>query len=155
MSAPVIAIEDPAAADIVALLQTHLAHARAHTPAGSGHALNVEALRTPDVTFLALRDGGALRGCVALKRLDARTGEIKSMHVAAAARGQGLGAALLAALEEHARAGGITRLVLETGRSEGFAASRRLYARAGFAPCPAFGAYADDPFSWCMEKAVG
>ena len=149
-----IAIEDPAAEDITALLSTHLAFMDRDTPDGSGHALNVDALRARDVTFWAARYESRLAGCVALKRSEDAAGEVKSMHTAEAFRGRGVARALLEALQAQAIRDGLRSLALETGKSESFEPSRRLYRRFGFEPCAPFGDYVDDPFSYCMRKAL-
>ena len=76
------------------------------------------------------------------------------MHVRETHRSRGAAQALLARLVEEARRSGLATLTLETGRSAGFAPSRRFYERAGFSPCPPFGPYASDPFSFCMSRAL-
>ena len=84
-----VANDDPRADDVRALLERHLAFANAHSPREDVHALDVDALVDPDVTFVSCRDGGTLLGVAALKRLDDRHAELKSMHTAAEARGRG------------------------------------------------------------------
>jgi putative acetyltransferase len=155
-SALEIAPDDPARPDVAALLERHLAFTREASPPGTCFALDVAGLKARGVVFLTAREAGALRGCVALKtgHLEPGHGEVKSLHCAAEARGRGVGAALVAAIVEHARGAGLTRLSLETGRSDGFAPSRRLYADMGFSPCPAFGPYEDGTFSYCMTRTL-
>lgn len=102
--------------------------------------------------FLIARAGGLAVGCGALRRLDEESAEIKRMYVAPAARGRRLGARLLAALEDEARRLGVTRLLLETGTRQPEAVA--LYARAGFAPIPAFGAYVGATESLCFGKSL-
>jgi putative acetyltransferase len=140
-------LDDPR---VVALLQHHVALARGMSPPGSSHALDLDALKTPEIRFWTAWAGETLAGTVALKRLDAQDGEVKSMHAAEALRGRGVGAALLGQVLAAARAMGLVRLSLETGAQPYFAASRRLYARHGFAPCPAFPPYRHDPNSVFM-----
>ncbi|MEM6914673.1 MAG: GNAT family N-acetyltransferase, partial [Pseudomonadota bacterium] len=86
--------------------------------------------------------------------LDDRAAEIKTMHVLEEMRGRGTGMLLLHHVFAVAKAEGVHQLKLETGSNEGFAASRRLYERAGFEHCAPWGAYTDDPFSYCMARAV-
>jgi putative acetyltransferase len=93
------------------------------------------------VTFVSYRDGGTVLGVAAIKELDAASGEVKSMHTAAAARGRGVGRALLSHLLEVARARGYQQVFLETGTTPGFAAARALYESAGFTPTGPFGGY--------------
>ena len=137
----VISTDDPLADDVRELLKRHLAYAHANTAPEDVHALQVEALLDPAVTFFSFRLDGELLGVAALKRLDAEHGEIKSMHTAEAARGQGIGRAMVDHLIGVAREAGYRRISLETGAGPAFTAARRLYASAGFTPCGPFGAY--------------
>ena len=143
-----IAIEDPSATDVVALLEQHLADMHAESPPESVHALDVERLRAPHVTFLSARDAdGTLLGVGAISELTPRHGELKSMRTAPQARGRGVAGAVVEALLDLARERGYERVSLETGSHAYFAAAHRLYERAGFAECGPFGAYAPDPNS--------
>jgi putative acetyltransferase len=137
-------------ARVVALLHTHLTRARAETAPGSAHALDLSALRAPEVTFWSAWEGDAVVGVGALKRLSDDHGEIKSMHTAETARGRGVGSALLGEIMATARARGVSRLSLETGSWPYFRSARALYARHGFVECPPFGAYREDPNSVFM-----
>ncbi len=125
-------------------LAEHLADMHATSPPESVHALDVEALRAPTVTFWTARDVSGLLGCAALKEIAPGHGEIKSMRTTAAARGRGVGAALLAHVVGVAQQRGYTRLSLETGTQEYFAPARRLYQRHGFAVCGPFADYSVD-----------
>ena len=144
----------PDTPDVQALLQTHLRFASTVTPGDSGHALDSSALCADTIHFWTARQNGIAVGCVALKALSRTAGEVKSLHVLQAHRGQGIAVKLMAVLEAEALARGYARLVLETGKNEAFAPSRHLYAKLGFQPCPSFGAYEADPFSFCMEKRL-
>jgi putative acetyltransferase len=148
-----IATDDPRAADVRALLERHLAFAHATTLPHEVYALDVNALADPAVTFFSFRVGELL-GVAALKELDARHAEIKSMHTAEAARGHGIGHALVDHLLDVARERGYSRVSLETGAGPAFSAARDLYARAGFAPCPPFGEYERSPNSTGMTLAL-
>ena len=75
-----IDVDDPARPDVTALLTEHLADMRATSPPESVHALDVEALRRPGITFVTARRDGELLGCAALRELDAGHAEIKSMR---------------------------------------------------------------------------
>ena len=143
-------IDDLRGAAIAALLEAHLAFARSQSPPESVHAFDVERLRAPDVTFWSAWAGDQLVGCAALKELSREHGEVKSMHVAAAHRGRGVGRRLVEHLLEVARERGYRRLSLETGTEDGFTAARALYESFGFAPCAPFGQYRDDPHGLCM-----
>ena len=139
--------DDLAGPEIAALLQTHLDHQMAISPPESVHALDLDALRVPDVTVWTVWQDGALLGCGALKQLDPAHGEIKSMHTAAAHRGKGVAAHLLTHILEEATRRGYRRLSLETGTAEAFAAALALYDRFGFRECPPFADYREDPHS--------
>lgn len=143
-----IGVDDPARPDITAFLAAHLADMRRESPPESTHALDVEGLRRPGVTFWTIRDDdGALAGCGALQELAPDDGEVKSMRTDPARTGRGIASALLAHLIGESRARGYRTLHLETGSMAFFAPARRLYARHGFLPCPPFADYPDDPNS--------
>jgi putative acetyltransferase len=150
----VIAVEDPRAQDIAALLEAHLAFARRSTPPEAVHALEGDGLAEPRVTFFSYRRAGTLLGIAALRELDPAHAEIKSMHTAAHARGQGVAGALLAHLLEVARARGYRRISLETGAQDAFGPARSLYASAGFTVCDAFGGYPPSKHSTFMSRSV-
>lgn len=145
-----IKVDDLRAPEIAALLEAHLKLMRETSPPESVHALDLDGLRAPEVTFWTVWDGATLLGCGALKQLDPAQGEIKSMHTAAAARGRGVARAMLAHILAEARARGYRRLSLETGSMAAFAPARALYARFGFRDCPPFGDYLLDPNSVFM-----
>jgi putative acetyltransferase len=146
----VIAVDDPRSEDVRALLARHLDFAHEHSPPEDVHALDVDGLVDPAITFYSARRGGELLAVGALKELDETHGELKSMHTAEAARGNGIGGAMLAHLLDVARERGYRRVSLETGSMEAFVPARSLYARAGFVPCAPFADYPDSPNSTCM-----
>jgi putative acetyltransferase len=154
VSRVVIAIDDPRAGDVRALLERHLEFANANTPPEDVHALDIEALLDPEVSFFSYRVGGELLGVGALKRLDGEHAEIKSMHTAAAARGRGVGRAVVDHLLAVARERGHRRVSLETGSGPAFAPARELYARAGFSPCEPFAGYGPSPNSAYMTRSL-
>ncbi len=136
-----ISVDDPRRADVRALLERHLAFALSASPPEHSFALDVDGLLDPAITFYSLRAGGELLGVGALKQLDPWHGEIKSMHTAQAARGRGVGRAMLSHLLGVARSRGYRRVSLETGTMAEFAPARALYASAGFTACGPFGGY--------------
>jgi putative acetyltransferase len=137
-------LDDPG---VLALLREHLQGMADHSPPESIHALDVEGLRAPGITFWTMRDGNEVLGCIALKQLDERHGEIKSMRTAGAHLRKGVGAALLEHLVAEARRRDYERLSLETGSGPGFEAAHALYRRFGFVDCGPFADYREDPFS--------
>jgi putative acetyltransferase len=149
-----IAADDPRAADVRALLERHLAFANDHSPPEDVHALDVDALVDPSITFVSYRVDGELLGVGALKDLGEGHGELKSMHTAVEARGRGVGSSVLAHLVALARSQGLTRLSLETGTPDAFAPARALYARHGFVECGPFGDYVLSDYSTFMTREV-
>jgi putative acetyltransferase len=137
----VIAPDDPRSDDVRALLERHLAFARSHSPPEDTHALDVDGLGDPAVRFFSYRVDGELLAVGALKRIDDEHAEVKSMHTAVAARGRGIGRAMVEHLMDVARERGFRRVSLETGAMDAFAPARSLYAGAGFDICEPFGDY--------------
>jgi putative acetyltransferase len=141
--------------DVRALLAHHFAEMTAGTPPSACHVMPADALSAPEIRFFTLRDdGGKLLGCGALKRLAQDHGEIKSMRTAETALGRGVGGTLLHHLFDVARKGGITRLSLETGNSQTFAAANRLYQREGFERCGPFGGYRPTDFTTFYTREI-
>ncbi|QCR20831.1 GNAT family N-acetyltransferase [Agrococcus sp. SGAir0287] len=128
---------------------------RSVSPPESVHALDVDALRAPGMRLWVLRDdGGGVLGTIALAPLEPGHVELKSMRVASAARGTGLGRALLEHALAQASASGATRVSLETGAEPYFAPARALYLRSGFEECAPFGSYVLDPCSVFLTCAL-
>ena len=146
----VIAVDDPRNDDVRTLLDRHLAFAREVTPPDHVHAMEVDDLLGPAVTFFSARRDGVVLGVGALKRLDETHAELKSMHTDEAARGQGVGRAMVDHLLAVAADRSYRRVSLETGTMDDFAPARSLYAKVGFHPCAPFGEYTVNPFSACM-----
>jgi putative acetyltransferase len=146
--------DDPRADDVRELLERHLAFAHTNTPPEDVHALDVDGLLDPAVTFFSFRRDGELLGVGALKQLDRHHAELKSMHTAQAARGRGVGRAMLGHLIGVARERGCRRVSLETGSMDAFAPARSLYASAGFTPCGPFGDYSPSRSSTFMTLSL-
>lgn len=140
-----IDLDDLSRAEVHALLHEHLSNMYELTPPESVHALDLEKLSRPEITFWSAWEGSLLLGCGALKELDPAHGEIKSMRTPAALRRRGAGRAILAHIIDVARSRGYRRLSLETGAGAAFAPAHRLYESSGFVRCGPFGDYADDP----------
>ncbi|MDI3337556.1 GNAT family N-acetyltransferase [Defluviimonas aestuarii] len=135
-------------------MERHTEAMHADTPPESMHMMDAGALATPGIDFYVMRDNGAPVGMGALKRIDGRHAEIKSMHILAEMRGRRLAWTMLEHLIAEARAAGYARMSLETGSQPGFSAARGLYERAGFTECPPFEGYTPDPNSVFMTLAL-
>jgi putative acetyltransferase len=118
------------------------------------HALGVDALLDPAVTFFSARRAGMLVGVGALKELDDSHVELKSMHTAEHARRRGVGRALVNHLVGVARERGYRRVSLETGTTDAFAPALALYSSAGFVACQPFSGYSANQFSACMTLVL-
>ena len=127
---------------------------RSNSPPESVHAFDIDKLRQPDVTFWSVWIGDEVVGCGALKTLDAERGEVKSMRVADAHLGRGIGRAILDHILAEARSRGMRSLWLETGSVAAFTPALRLYESAGFVRCGPFDGYTDDPFSVFMNRSI-
>jgi len=149
-----IRLDDLTGPEVRALLEEHLAGMHALSPPESVHALDLAGLRKPDVTFWTAWEDDALVGCGALKELDARHAEVKSMRTASAHRRKGVARAMLAHIMAEARGRAYERLSLETGSMAAFEPARRLYESFGFRYCGPFADYVDDPNSVFMTREL-
>jgi putative acetyltransferase len=149
-----IVVDDLSGPEIVAFLDEHLTEMRTVTPPGSVHALDLDALRAPEVTVWTVWDDDTLVACAALKDLGGADGEIKSMRVAAHRRGEGIADGLVRFMLDEARRRGWRRLYLETGSFDFFAPARRLYERHGFTYCPPFAGYPEDANSVHLVRVL-
>ncbi|GAA4797336.1 GNAT family N-acetyltransferase [Lysobacter hankyongensis] len=145
-----IRIDDLSGPEIARLLQEHLDEMFLHSPPESVHALDLEKLRRPEITFWTVWKDGALMGCGALKALDASHGEIKSMRTARDHLRKGVAATLMRHILRVARERGYRRLSLETGSPDAFLPARAMYERFGFEECGPFADYVEDPYSVFM-----
>jgi putative acetyltransferase len=150
MADGVIAPDDPRSEDVRLLIARHLAFARSVTPPEDVHALDLDGLVEPGLSFFSYRADGELLAIGALKHLDDEHAEVKSMHTAEAARGRGIGRAMLDHLLVVARERGYRRVSLETGAMDAFIPARALYRCAGFEPTGPFGDYGPSPNSAYM-----
>nr|WP_166179276.1 GNAT family N-acetyltransferase [Altererythrobacter segetis] len=146
--------DDLESAEVTDLLAFHLAEMHALSPPCKVHAMPVERLRQPDVTFYSAWDGEKLAAVGALREIDPARGELKSMRATPAYRGKGAGEAILLRLVAEAQRRGYSWLGLETGRPEAYLPAQSLYRKHGFAECEDFGDYVGDEFSLCMSRVL-
>ncbi|MGB0387524.1 MAG: GNAT family N-acetyltransferase [Ardenticatenaceae bacterium] len=149
-----IRIDDLRGPEIYGLLQEHLENMRQLSPPESVHALDLDGLRKPEITFWTVWEDGELLGCGALKELDPQHGEIKSMRTASSHLRKGVAAYIVNHILEVAKERGYSRLSLETGSMEAFKPAHKLYAKFGFTRCAPFADYFEDPYSICMTKEL-
>lgn len=149
-----IIVDDLSGTEVAALLEEHLRGMAADTPPESVHALDLEGLKRPEITFWSAWDGPHLMGCGALKDLGGGHGELKSMRTAEAHLRKGVAAAVLAHIVTEARQRGFKRLSLETGSPDSFIPARKLYEKFGFEYCGPFADYEEDPYSVYMTLAL-
>jgi putative acetyltransferase len=146
--------DDLAGEPTQALLRLHLEGMHAHSPPGAVFALDLSGLKQPEITVWSAWNGERIAAIGALKALDARHGEIKSMRTHPDFLRQGAGVAILAHIIAVARSRGMTRLSLETGSGPAFEPALALYRRSGFVPGEAFGAYEKSPFNQFLTRAI-
>lgn len=150
-----IIVDDLSGPQIAQLLEEHLQDMRATTPLESKHALDLDALRVPEITFWTVWDDETLVGCGAIKRLDDTHAELKSMRTATDRKRSGVASALLSHIIAEATRMGFTRLSLETGSPDFFEPARRLYQKFGFVFGEPFGDYELDPYSVYLTRTLG
>ncbi|MBE3011962.1 GNAT family N-acetyltransferase [Microbispora sp. NEAU-D428] len=146
--------DDLSGPQIAEFLREHVREMRSITPLESKHALDLDGLRAPDVTFWSVMDGDTVVGCGAIKRLDPAHAELKSMRTSAARKRSGIASLLLAHIIAEAGRMGFTRLSLETGSADFFLPARRLYEKFGFGYCEPFADYRPDPHSVFMTRLL-
>jgi putative acetyltransferase len=149
-----IVIDDLSGPEIAGFLDEHVREMVSVSPPESKHALDLDGLRQPEVTFWTVRDGDTLVGCGAIKRLDATHAEVKSMRTSPARKRSGVASLLLGHIISEAARMGLRRLSLETGSAGFFAPARRLYEKFGFEYCEPFGDYRPDPNSVFLTRAL-
>ncbi|MEK7780364.1 MAG: GNAT family N-acetyltransferase [Verrucomicrobiota bacterium] len=149
-----IRVDNLSGSEVIELLQEHLRCMAQVSPPESRHALNLDGLRKPEITFWSVWNGTDLAGCGALKELNAQHGEIKSMRTAYAYQRKGVASQMLHHLIEEGKRRGYRQLSLETGAMEYFVPARKLYASFGFTYCEPFGTYVKDLNSVFMNREI-
>ncbi len=145
-----IIVDDLQGGEVISLLEEHLADMYATSPPESVHALDVDALKSPQITFFSGWKDGQLMGCVAIKQLDESHVELKSMRTCHHARKAGVASQLLQHALNVSAERGYNRISLETGAEDYFIAARNLYEKFGFNYCEPFASYEPDPNSKFM-----
>jgi putative acetyltransferase len=147
----IIKIDDLRGSEIAELLQEHLDHMYSVSPAASVHALDIEELRQPGITFWSAWEGNDLCGCGAMKRIDEKHVELKSMRTAQAHLRKGVALQILNTIIIEAKNRGYQKLYLETGPQAAFAPARTMYLNRGFKICEPFPGYIHDEYSVFMS----
>ena len=117
---------------MIGLLEEHLADMYETSPPESVHALDLDALKSPEITFFSAWKDRQLLGCVAIKELDSQHAELKSMRTSQFARNTGVASQLLQHVLDTASNRQYQRISLETGSEEYFKPARNLYEKFGF-----------------------
>ena len=141
--------------EVKQLLQEHHNDMLKHSPPESVHALDLSSLKASDITFWTVWIHGELAGCGALKRLNEKHAELKSMRTSQNFLRQGVAAALLTHMLAIAKSQAFERISLETGTMNAFIPAQKLYMRFGFQVCQPFSNYQKDPHSMFLTKAIG
>jgi putative acetyltransferase len=149
-----IKVDDLNGTEIAELLEQHISDMRAISPPESKHALDLNGLRQPEITFWTIWNETSLAGCAALKELDSSHAEIKSMRTATEYRNKGVATMLLSHIIDEAKRRNYRRLSLETGAMPFFAPARQLYLKFGFVYCGPFAEYKEDPNSMFMTREL-
>lgn len=149
-----IILDDLSGKSIAEFLEEHINEMRSVSPPESKHALGLERLRKPEITFWTVMDEGHIAGCGAIKELNKHHGEIKSMRTSALYRNRGVASLLLVHIIKVAEERNYERLSLETGSMAFFEPARNLYKKFGFELCEPFADYKNDVNSVFMGKLL-
>ena len=136
------------------LLTKHFIELRAASPEGSAHVLDIPGLKDPSIKFWSLWQSEKLLGCGALKFLDKKHGEFKSIRVHDNFRNQGNGIKVIEHLILEAKKLHIKRLSIETGAGKFFEPARKLFKKCNFSPCKPFAHYKEDINSIYLTKLI-
>lgn len=149
-----ITVDDLSSPEIANFLAEHIREMKAVSPPESKHALDLEGLRKPEVTFWTVWDGSSLIGCGAIKELNINHAEVKSMRTKVSYRGKGVASILLQHILQEAKLRGYHRISLETGSMPFFEPAHNLYKKYGFENCAPFSTYQEDPNSVFLTKEL-
>lgn len=149
-----IRLDDLSGGEVIELLEEHLADMYATSPPESVHALDVAALKSPEITFFSAWLGNEIQGCLAIKRLTTEHIELKSMRTSRHSRKSGVATKLLKHALNTAIDLGYRKVSLETGTQAFFKPARNLYEKFGFAYCEPFADYKLDPHSYFLTREL-
>jgi len=149
-----IKVDDLSKIEVAELINEHLHGMSLNSPPESIHALSLEQLRRPEITFWTAWEEEQILGCGALKDLENLHGEIKSMRTSSAHLRKGVAKRMLQHILSEAKRRGYRHISLETGSQEAFEPARRLYESFGFQYCPPFADYSLDPNSVFMTLEI-
>lgn len=149
-----IKVDDLSGVEIAEFLQDHVRDMKAVSPPESKHALDLDGLRKPEITFWTVWDDQILVGCGAIKELDPQHAEVKSMRTLFSYKRRGVASILLEQIIDEAKKRRYRRLSLETGSMPFFEPARRLYSKFGFKYCAPFSDYKEDPNSVFMTREL-
>ena len=145
-----IVLDDLTSIEIMEFLKEHLFEVSLYLPPESIHVIDIGSLQKPNITFWSIWDKSRIVGCGALKELNPKHAEIKSMRIALTHRKKGVASRLLKYIIDEARKRNYSQLSVETGSMDAFLPARRLYMKHGFQYCEPFGEYIEDPNSVFM-----
>lgn len=140
---------------VAELLQQHLDDMYATSPPESVHALDLDQLSQPNITFFTAWQQQDLLGCGALKILSTQHAEIKSMRTARQHLRKGVAAQMLEHIIKYAKNRDLKRISLETGSQAFFQPAIALYKGYNFEFCEPFADYREDPNSKFMTLVLG
>ena len=149
-----IKLDDLTGMEVAELINSHLISMTEHSPPESIHALNLESLKKPEITFWGIWEEEELVGCGALKELDVNHGEIKSMKTSPNHLRRGVAKRMLEHIINIAKERNYKKLSLETGSMDAFKPAQKLYESFGFQYCQPFADYKEDPNSVFMTKEL-
>jgi len=147
-------VDDLSGMEVTELIGGHLQDMELHSPPESIHALGLQELKKPEITFWSAWEQDELVGCGALKELDSSHGEIKSMKTSPQHLRKGVAKQILQYIIEEAKIQGYKRLSLETGSMAAFDPARHLYEKFEFQYCKPFADYKEDPNSVFMTREL-
>ena len=149
-----IKVDDLSGGEVILLLEENLSDMYATSPPECVHALDVKALKSPEITFFSTWINNKLAACIAIKRLSPSEAELKSMRTVHAFRGKGVASKQLEHVLNFAQEQGYERISLETGTQDYFKPARDLYQKFGFTDCGPFSSYQLNPNSHFMTRCV-